>query len=208
MKLHVIWSETRYLKRCFQSISNEYFLAIWSQIHYLKVIYQSKAKFSFWSDFIAIWSRFFRNEGILAIWSEFYSDMKRYPLYKANVSTWSKFILWYEAIFVRFEANSTIWSEFLVIWSKLFTRFEAKSAIWNDFFLALQRISIAIWSYYLLQYEANFYCDMKRNPLSEANFFIWRYFFERYQKNHAISSKICNLKQIFRSEVNLYCDMK
>ena len=47
-----------------------------------------------------------------------------------------------------------------------------------------------------------------RNPLSKSNFSILRDFFERYKKNHAISSKIRNLKRIFRSEANLYCDMK
>ena len=99
---------------------------------------------------------------------------------------------------------------FSVIWSKLFTRFEAKSAIWNDIFLALQR--------FLLRYEVIFYCDiklimrlycdMKRNPLSKANFSILRDFFERYKQNNAISSKIRNLQQIFQSEANLYCDIK
>ena len=33
---------------------------------------------------------------------------------------------------------------------------------------------------FIFQYEANCYCDMKRNPLSKANFSIWRDFFQWY----------------------------
>ena len=67
-----IWSGTRYLKRCFLSIANEYFLAICSKIRYLKLIYQSKAKFSIWSEFYCDMQRF-------------YCDMKRvFFRYEAN----------------------------------------------------------------------------------------------------------------------------
>ena len=90
--LKQIWSETRYLKRCFLSISNEYFLAICSN---LKLIYQSKAKFSIWSEIFCDMKRFF-------------CDVKRFPFrYEVN------FIAnLYEAICVRFEAKSAIWNDF------------------------------------------------------------------------------------------------
>ena len=42
-KMDFFLSETCYVKRCFRSISNEYFLAIRSKVSYLKWIYQSKA---------------------------------------------------------------------------------------------------------------------------------------------------------------------
>ena len=116
--------------------------------------------------------------------------MKRYPPFKANVFIWSEFIVWYEAVFVRFEANSAIWTKF------------------------------SIWSEFLVWYEANYSRDLKRNSQYELFWFFSLYseFLLRYQAIFychikliciVIWSEICYLKRFFRSEANLYCcDMK
>ena len=137
------------------------FNAIWSKI-YLKRIFRSEA------NFIAIWCRFFCDKkqiflrceaNFIVIWSNirylkrmflseanlycdmkpFLCDLKRIPLFEGKFSIWSKFIVWYEANCSRNLKRNPL-SEMI--------------------FFILQQICIDM-KRFLLQYEADFYCDMK-----------------------------------------------
>ena len=139
-----------------------------------------------------------------AIWSEFFN------LKQILTVIWSEFILRYGAIFRTILGEYLIYLKdifdlkriFIVLWSKFFTQFEAKSAIWSDFFHSVVIFALVIFIVnFSLRYEAK--------SAVIIDFFDMKRIFVGYQTNfRAISSKIRNLKRIFRSEANLYSDMK
>ena len=136
---------------------------------------------------------------------------------EANYSIWSKFILLYEAnlhcdmerFSVRFEANFSIWRIFS-IWSEFLLWYEANFS--HD--LKQSPLSEVIYFrsvliFALVIFIVNFSLRYEAKSAVIIDFFDMKRIFVGYQTNfRAISSKIRNLKRIFRSEANLYSDMK
>ena len=121
---------------------------------------------------IAIWSEIFmRSETKPAIWSVYFrSETFFYDINQIFIVMWSE-IRYLKLIFrydfferykknMQYQAKSAIYCHM----KRFSIRLESNSSIWRIF---------SIWNEFILWYEATFSRDFKRNPLYEANFFIW-----------------------------------